>query len=89
MFHQPTNHSTTGWFADHTGLLRVMREITFDGARVPGQKHPVVGYQEPSASLLIRKFGLVVDDKIVQLQISSIRLNLQCDRMGTGGERLR
>ena len=76
MFHQPTNHATTGWLADHTGLLGVMREIIFDGARVPGQKHPVVGYEELSAFLLIRKFGLVVDDKIVQLQISSIRLHL-------------
>ena len=88
MFHQPANHATTGWLPHHMGLLLVICEITFDGARVPGQKLPVVGCDEPSTCLWTRMFGLVVDNEIIQFQSSSSRLHLQGDRMGTGGERV-
>ena len=36
--------------------------------------------------LLTRMFEGVVDDEIVQFHFAGIRLHLQSDRMGTGGE---
>ena len=88
MFHQPANHATTGWLLHHMGLLLVICEITFDSARVPGQKLPVLGYDEPSTCLLTRMCGLIVDNEIIQFQGAGLRLHLQGDCMGTGGERL-
>ena len=63
----------------HSGAIG-RRLIGIDHTRVYPSVHPA------HLSLPTRMFGFAVDDKIVQFQCAGLRLHLQCDRMGTGGE---
>lgn len=54
--------------------------IDIEHMRVYPSVHPVHLF------LPTRMFDFAVDDKIIQFQCAGIRLHLQFDRMGTGGE---